>query len=245
MDNQKINISNSEKIPSYVPVYNKIYADIMNDVYNEGDQIPSESALAKECGVSRHTLRQALTILTEDGLIKKQQGKGTIVTKYKKSFNPTEKELFNPMIEYAVNEVKLVEVKYNFAPPTEIASRKLDVDTSEILLASNNIYSDHERIIGHSFMQIPLKRIEHLKIDLTDNEDVSKLLNTTIFNIATQANVNIRLVSAEEHVINFLNISEKETILYLEEVLYDEQGNPLCRCKCYFIPDAYELNLWI
>lgn len=245
MNNQKINTSNSEKIPSYVPVYNKIYADIMNDVYNEGDQIPSETILAKEYGVSRHTLRQALTILTEDGLIKKQQGKGTIVTKDKKSFNPTQKELFNPMIEYAVNEVNLVEVKYNFAPPTEIASRKLDVDNSEILLASNNIYSDHERIIGHSFMQIPLKRIEHLKIDLTNKEEVSKLLNTTIFNIATQANVNIRLVLAEEHIINFLNISEKETILYLEEVLYDEEGIPICRCKFYFIPDAYELNLWI
>ena len=72
-------------IPSYVSVYNALYSDIMNDVYLDNELLQSEVFLAEKYGVSRNTLRQALAILCEDGLIVKSQGKGTLVTK--KSYN--------------------------------------------------------------------------------------------------------------------------------------------------------------
>lgn len=239
----KVKSKEQKKIPSYVAIYDKLYADIMHGIYEEGSSLPSETSLAKEYNVSRHTLRQALTILTEDGLIRKQQGKGSIVTKEKKQFSSKDTDLFNPMIEYALEAIASISVNYNFAPPTEVACNKLEIDASEILLASNNIYKS-SKAIGHSFTQVPLKHLQALSLDLNDETAVSEVLNDKIFKMATTANANVKLVLAESHVTQFLDVKEGTPLLYIEEVLYKEE-TPIARCKFYFLPEAYEINLWI
>ncbi|MCK8059685.1 MULTISPECIES: GntR family transcriptional regulator [unclassified Fusibacter] len=245
MSSKTIKANDSEKIPLYVPVYNALYTKIMSGDYKDGMQLPSEAVLTKEFDVSRHTLRQALTILTEDGLIRKHQGKGSIVSKTKKQFDPLQKELFNPMIEYAVSEIDQIEINYNFAPPTDIASQQLGIENHEIILASNAVYSVKDEVFGHAFIQIPLKRFDHLKIDLNDKDSVSDLINQTIFKMASRASMAIKLVVAEDHITKFLKVKEKEPIILLEELLYTDEGDPICRCKFYFIPEKYEISIWI
>lgn len=44
-----------------------------------GSQIPTVQMLAKECGVAAMTIRQALGILEEDGMIERHRAKGTFV----------------------------------------------------------------------------------------------------------------------------------------------------------------------
>ena len=46
----------------------------------EGGQLPSEPELARRMGISRATLRQAITELEEAGLVRRRHGKGTFVT---------------------------------------------------------------------------------------------------------------------------------------------------------------------
>ena len=45
----------------------------------EGDLLPSENELCKLYGMTRPTVRQALSNLANDGYISKHQGKGSIV----------------------------------------------------------------------------------------------------------------------------------------------------------------------
>jgi GntR family transcriptional regulator, histidine utilization repressor len=47
--------------------------------YQEGEQVPSENALAEICGVSRMTARRALKELTDEGTLVSKQGLGTYV----------------------------------------------------------------------------------------------------------------------------------------------------------------------
>lgn len=51
----------------------------MDQKYSEGELLPSENSMAKEYGVSRETIRKALDYLSQDGLIQKKQGLGSIV----------------------------------------------------------------------------------------------------------------------------------------------------------------------
>ena len=43
-----------------------------------GERLPSEPQLAEQLGVSRATLRQALSQLTQEGLLVRQHGRGKI-----------------------------------------------------------------------------------------------------------------------------------------------------------------------
>lgn len=48
--------------------------------FSVGDKLPNELELASELGVSRSTLREAIKILTTNGILEIKRGKGTFVT---------------------------------------------------------------------------------------------------------------------------------------------------------------------
>lgn len=69
----------SRGLPQYKLLYEQLRRQIEKGVYKEGDLLPSENDLCKTHYLTRPTVRQALTALVNDGYIKKQQGKGSIV----------------------------------------------------------------------------------------------------------------------------------------------------------------------
>lgn len=48
--------------------------------FSVGDKLPNENDFASELGVSRSTLREAIKVLTTNGMVEIQRGKGTFVT---------------------------------------------------------------------------------------------------------------------------------------------------------------------
>jgi DNA-binding GntR family transcriptional regulator len=70
---------NSRTIPQYRRLYEILRRHILDDVYREGDLLPSENELCQLYGLTRPTVRQALATLANEGYIRKHQGKGSIV----------------------------------------------------------------------------------------------------------------------------------------------------------------------
>lgn len=66
-------------IPQYRRLYEVLRKHILDGVYGEGDLLPSENELCQLYGMTRPTVRQALSTLANDGFIRKHQGKGSIV----------------------------------------------------------------------------------------------------------------------------------------------------------------------
>ena len=63
-----------------IPRYLQIADAIRQDLRGEGERIPSEHALCKRFKVSRPTIRQALDVLVEEGLLYRHAGRGTFST---------------------------------------------------------------------------------------------------------------------------------------------------------------------
>lgn len=63
-----------------IPRYLQIADSIRHDLRGEGERIPSEHALCKRFKVSRPTIRQALDVLVEEGLLYRHAGRGTFST---------------------------------------------------------------------------------------------------------------------------------------------------------------------
>lgn len=72
-----INRNNQEKL--YIQVMRQLVAEIGKATWKIGDRIPSEDELSLRYGVSKITVRQALSNLSADGYLMKIQGKGTFV----------------------------------------------------------------------------------------------------------------------------------------------------------------------
>ncbi|MCG8633276.1 MAG: GntR family transcriptional regulator [Desulfobacterales bacterium] len=70
---------------SPIPLYHQL-AEILQDrirsgTYGPGEMIPSETGLARQYGIGRPTVRQAMNILVQKGLIQRKRGAGTFVKK--------------------------------------------------------------------------------------------------------------------------------------------------------------------
>lgn len=63
----------------YGAVASALTEQIRSGTYQPGDLLPSEPALSRHFGVSRHTVRSALRHLYEKGLIVSQRGRGSVV----------------------------------------------------------------------------------------------------------------------------------------------------------------------
>jgi GntR family transcriptional regulator len=66
--------------PIYIQIKNYIKNQILEGPLKVGDIIPPERVLSEQFGISRITIRQAISILVTEGYLIKKQGKGTFVT---------------------------------------------------------------------------------------------------------------------------------------------------------------------
>jgi len=74
-------IDKRSRLPAYAQLANILRSCISQGESPPGERLPSESALAKNYGVSSMTARQAVSVLEEEGLVRRIQGKGTFVRK--------------------------------------------------------------------------------------------------------------------------------------------------------------------
>lgn len=66
-------------LPLWRQVLRVIERDIRAGRFSPGDQLPTEAELAQQLGVHRHTVRRAVEILSDQGLLRVEQGRGTFV----------------------------------------------------------------------------------------------------------------------------------------------------------------------
>lgn len=65
----------------YVQLFEVLKRDIDQGVYQNGQRLPGENEMAEQYGMSRQTVRQALSLLEQERLIERRQGSGTYVHK--------------------------------------------------------------------------------------------------------------------------------------------------------------------
>jgi len=76
-------INRDHPLPLYYQLMEELRRRIEQGEWKPGDLIPSERELTEAYGISRMTVRQALTELVNDGLLRRDQGRGTFVAKPK------------------------------------------------------------------------------------------------------------------------------------------------------------------
>lgn len=65
--------------PLYLQVARALKEEVVSGAYPVGSLLPTEDELCKRFSVSRYTVREALRLLREDGLVSSRQGAGTVV----------------------------------------------------------------------------------------------------------------------------------------------------------------------
>ena len=118
----------ASNIPKYLQIRDYIKEQIDQQIWKEGDLIPTEKILMNRFQVSRVTIRKAIDLLEADHYVSRRAGYGTTV-------NPERMGLSNfTLIQSATNEMKEI----GLAPKTMEASLEI-VEANELLASLFNV----------------------------------------------------------------------------------------------------------
>lgn len=76
---ESIRVDKDSPVPAYIQIAEGLKALLKSNAFPAGHPLPPERALCEAFGVSRMTLRQATSILDQEGLIVSHRGRGTFV----------------------------------------------------------------------------------------------------------------------------------------------------------------------
>lgn len=122
--------------PLYRQVVQSLRESIGSGQFPVGERLPTEDALCRTFGVSRHTVREALRALRAEGLIESRQGAGTTVVR----------QLSHPVYTYSV---KSIEELLQYA-----AHVRYEVDKSGIVIADRTLAERLGCRIGERWLRV-------------------------------------------------------------------------------------------
>ena len=230
----------TDNIPVYLDVYNSLYKYIMDGTYPPGEYLTGETALSQKYGVSRNTLRQALAILQEDGMIIKSQGKGTLIAPHSPS-SPTNLLEHPPLTQCKLPITDTI-LSYNYGAPTDIARDKLELTTCDLVLACNCVFHSDQTVLSYSFTQIPATFFDLLLLDTAQEDSIREVILKTLFTHTERMYTTIKLIYVNHMETEFLKVPEQTPALLLESIHYTKENQPLARNKFYVLPEYYQLH---
>jgi GntR family transcriptional regulator len=127
--------------PLYRELADYLRGRIRDGSYSAGAQIPTESALCLEHAVSRTTVRQAVQELVNEGVLDRQQGRGTFVAPPTARRNDFYRPLHNEKMSFAL-------VESGFTMPSFELASAFAVSTGESLFSMTRLRLDHGVPVG-------------------------------------------------------------------------------------------------
>ena len=211
----------------YYEIYLKLKQNILNEKYPEGQLLPSENSLAKDYRVSRETIRKSLDYLSQDGLIQKKQGLGSIVLNPSLfSFPISGLTSFKELSDTQEMDSKTIVLRNERIKVDEALQKKLDLPLGNEVLALERVRQiDGQRVIyDYDYLNpeitgvIPNEELENsLYTYLENNQDLTiAFANKEIIveNVTKSDRSNLDLRDEDNHLVVI------SSHVYLEDARY-------------------------
>ncbi|NBE55902.1 GntR family transcriptional regulator [Streptomyces boluensis] len=198
---------------------------ILTGAFAEG-VLPYEEAIGRDYGATRNTVRQALGLLSAEGLVERVPGVGTVVAceKYRHGLDRLQ-GLAETLHEHGQvsNEVRTVGP---VRAPAPVAARLGLPEHSEVL------YIERLRRLGGLPLSLDLTYlpldigVELLDADL-EHTDVFRLLESVTGQPLGRAEITLEAVNADAHSAAVLQAPRGAAVLMLERLTHLADGRPV------------------
>jgi GntR family transcriptional regulator len=233
-----MSIDLADKMPFYLQVRNSLRQKIETGEWNEGDLIPSEKELAQHYGVSRVTIRTAISKLVQEQYLTRRAGFGTTVYKNKSSLSNF------TMIRSFTNEMNEMGL-----PSKTMESELKEIEADKLLASIFNI--------NEGDMLYNLRRVRGTVIPILYSDTyllpVVKLPNTesflmgSLYKYLSSQNIffnvfeeYVSAVLAPKTIRNILQIQDDSPQLKRKRYSYDESNRLIEYTETFYNAAHYE-----
>jgi GntR family transcriptional regulator len=232
-------------VPYYIQVADHLRQELREGRWAVGELIPSEAALCDLFGVSRTAIRQALGELVAEGLLHKQRGRGTFVSRPHVSLAVQEtRGFFDEMVErgHAVEteilRQSVVDIPPEFAPELALpmGSQVLRIERIRRVATENLVYVT-------TFL--PLPRFAGLVDRDLSRASLYAVLAEDFGVRASSGRRRIEALKATDVVAKHLAVRRNEPTLRVTAVNYDADGQAFEAFEAHYRADrtAFEVDV--
>ena len=236
-------IDPKKQVALYLQVKEILIQRIQDKVWTPGNLIPTEQELMQEFDVSRTTLRQAINMLVQDGLLEKKQGRGTVV-KAQPLFGGSLGRLRGLAEEVAERGLtansKLLRV--DFMSHLYYETSMLDLEKGEEILVIERIRFTDETPIALERSCWPAYIGKVLtKYDLNNAKFYEILENNEIF--LKRAKDRVSAINATLYEADLLGVRGGEALLEMQRLSFGYDDKPLEYTTTKFRSDKYHYDI--
>lgn len=227
--------------PAYLRIANVISDRIGSGVYRPNDQLPTEKELRAEFGVSPVTVRRAVSILLDRGLVTTTRGRGTFV----RGWDLGEaifrlQEMRDIWADTEAIELELLEAR--IIPASEQIQALLERETNcPTVFLRRLIRHRGVPIIYHTEHVVydPRRPLVEAQLQVTS---LDGLLRSSRGTGMPSGELNIQACGLDEDAAHLLDLPEGSPAFCLEHVFRDFDGRPVSWGRFLCRPDRFRLT---
>jgi GntR family transcriptional regulator len=218
---------------------------ILDGKFEDG-RIPSESDLANELGVSRTTIRDALSRLEIEGTVFRKQGSGTFVNRPGLQIKSRLDEIwsYEAVLEAHGYKpfVEILDIRQE--RPSEAIQEILGLDPEEKVTILEKLFSEDSEPVIYTQNQIPKRIIPQEELD----DQLLTLPVYELIDVCCQQSLNYYLsevvpIVAGEGLAKLLNVKINTPMLTLEEIGYNDDNEPILWARSIFRDDLVRFRM--
>jgi GntR family transcriptional regulator len=219
---------------------------IENGTYEPGEQLPSQSDLAAQLGISRPTLREALLNLEQDGVIVRKHGVGTFVAPglYRRLESGLER--LESVLELAARQgatPQFTQLEVKVRPARGDIAEKLQLSPGTPVTDVRRVIVVDGKPVAYMVDVVPSALLSPDEIDDRFNGSVLDLFRQEPETAPAEAVADIIALNADDLLVDKLQVKPGHAVLLLEEVLFDAENRPIEFSQNYFCPDCFRFHV--
>lgn len=228
-------------VPAYIRIHDAVKKQIDDGFWEIGQRLPSERDLADDYEVSRMTLRQAITLLVEEGILERRVGSGTYVASHRVQEKMRGTTSFTEIVHSQGKTPSSQVVSYQRKPANETEIQQLQLKTSDYVVRMERVrYADNMPLV-FEVASIPEKLIREFK-----REDIAEHFFQTLTDNGYEIGKSQQTIyakNASERVANYLKVPKNHAVLALTQVSYFTDGRPFEYVHSQYVGDRFEFYL--
>ncbi len=233
-----------DRRPLYAQVHDRLLAFIQETGMEPGERLPSEATLADQLGVSRATLREALRLLEEEGVIVRRHGVGTFVAANRHLESGLERlESVLALAGRQGMETRMENLEVRVVRATRSMAERLGTEPEALLTCVCRTILVEDRPVAYleDLVLSDWLAPDHLNGEFGGS--VLDLLRRLYPQQIQEALAEITAVQAGPSLARRLGVALGAALLLLEETLYDTSGSPVGFSRNYFVPDRFRFHV--
>lgn len=234
---------NHAALPIYIQIADQLKQHIQQQVYQVGDKLPSETELSAQFGVNRHTLRRAIELLKQEGLLRVDRGIGIFVAASPIRYPIGKRVRYNEALRAQGRTGGYKTLQAIEIPADTKVAPKLELKPGAPVALIEMLDLADSQPLGVSSSYFPLHRFPDMVQRFQDTQSISKLVREIYGcdHIRLCTHVSARPVKPQD--ARLLNLPFNQPILLVESVNVDENGKVIEYTVSRFRGDCMELVL--